>query len=89
MYQLQQEAIDFYRSRYGLTYPLPSYEDWLCQQQALYGTIASAAGADFRRPDAARIDTTLQDHMLDLQILSHIHNNNHVYKGRNTGSTMK
>ena len=51
----------FYRNRYGLTYPLPYYEDWLSQQQVPYGTIATAARPDYSGPDAARIYTTQPD----------------------------
>ena len=34
MYQFHQAAMEFYRSRYGLNYPLPYCEDW---QQVFIG----------------------------------------------------
>lgn len=57
MYQFHQEAMEFYRSRYGLNYPLPHCEDW---QQVFIGlkNKLCTARPDFPRPDGARIDIT-------------------------------
>ena len=44
---MYQETVEYYRNRYGITFPVPSFENWMQQHQQHYATQQHQQNIDF------------------------------------------